>query len=105
MRSVELRPQLMRGPQIVIVEKGDPTPTSGFDAAVSGAGGPDARVVADDPHSFVGQTCQGRSQFGPRAVIDDNDLQVHILLSDRLLDSNEAQRPSVARWDHYGHLG
>jgi hypothetical protein len=91
--------ELLRRPQIVVVEKRDPS-TSGFGNSMVASGADAARALVTDNTNTVAKTPQQSTRVVSRAVIDDDDLKRHVPLREHASQRQfEQLTPVVGRND------
>jgi hypothetical protein len=83
--GVQLERELVGGPQVVVIKKGDPGAVGLGDSPVTSCADPLRDWVAHDPHSRIGRTGNPRRGVVCGAIVDDDDLEVDLALIERAM--------------------
>ena len=99
-RRVELRPELPRRPQVVVVEEREPGAARRLGPDVARRRQPAVHLVAHEPYPRVVERLDTGGGVVVGRVVDDHDLDVDVLLRERARQRVGGEhRPAVARRD------
>ena len=93
-KRFELTRELVRCPEIIVVEKRDPS-TSRFDNATVASGAHAARAVVADHTNAVAKAPQQSKGVVSRAVVDNDDLKRDVSLRERAAQRQFEQLTAV----------
>ena len=82
-REVELDAELVRAPEVVVVQERDPGMRRPLDAAVARVRHAAAARVAQHGHARVAERLERLGRAVARAVVDDDDLELDAPLGER----------------------
>jgi hypothetical protein len=102
--NVELRPQLVCGPEVIVVAERDPGAARGRNATITCRADTVRSVVPQYSNTVVIQGCQDRVHLSERGtVVDHEDLEIDVVLKrDRAERVAKEVRP-VMRWNDDAH--
>ena len=102
---IQLGPQLVGRPEVVVVQEGEPSTTGSIHARVAGAGKAPTGGVLDDQDARVVHRGEELTGAVVRAVVHDDHFDLHVLLGERRSERSGKELGAVARRDDDGDGG
>ncbi len=103
-RCRQLRRELARRPQIVVVQKGNPAALGGSDAGVAGAADAGRAGVAQQPDAIVLELPDDCVRARPRTVVHNEHFRRHAFLPEDTPERERQQLGAIARRDDHAHV-
>jgi hypothetical protein len=97
----ELGREFARCPQVIVIAKRHPFPLRGSYSAIASAALAAWLAVADQPDARIVERTHDRPRLGSLAVVDNDNLDVHISLSQHAAQREREQVWAVPRRNHH----